>query len=194
METEKIKGIPVYRKIGRNKRAFEFYAIIYLSVNKYEDIIMEAIDKDGFLAWVSLEKQKILDTLSAKGKEVSSSKTPRDYERMKMLEAVEAAAAEYTVAIQQEDGLAAVRKYLESVARRRYYDKLSSFYSKDGGVGNAALSRASELRRQGLSYKDVADELELEGFKTVNGHGRWSPAQLRRSLIKYGFEKNEQNN
>lgn len=44
----------------------------------------------------------------------------------------------------------------------------------------AVWPRISELRDQGLSWRQVARTLEDEGVKTARGGGRWQPAQLQR--------------
>ena len=44
----------------------------------------------------------------------------------------------------------------------------------------AVWPRISELRDQGLSWRQVARTLEAEGVQTARGNGRWQPVQLQR--------------
>jgi len=44
----------------------------------------------------------------------------------------------------------------------------------------AVWPRISELRDQGLSWRQVARALEADGVQTARGSGRWQPVQLQR--------------
>lgn len=44
----------------------------------------------------------------------------------------------------------------------------------------AVWPRISELRDQGLSWRQVARALEADGIQTAHGSGRWQPVQLQR--------------
>jgi hypothetical protein len=41
-----------------------------------------------------------------------------------------------------------------------------------------------ELRRGGLSLRDIAGSLEAEGFRPKEGEDRWHPEQVRRVLLR----------
>lgn len=44
----------------------------------------------------------------------------------------------------------------------------------------AVWPRISELRDEGLSWRQVARALEADGVQTARGSGRWQPVQLQR--------------
>ncbi len=44
----------------------------------------------------------------------------------------------------------------------------------------AVWPRISELRNQGLSWRQIARALEADGVQTARGSGRWQPVQLQR--------------
>ncbi len=50
---------------------------------------------------------------------------------------------------------------------------------------NATIGRARELRAQGLTLRQVADQLTAEGFKTLKG-GRWEAVTVKRILDRVG--------
>jgi len=90
---------------------------------------------------------------------------------------VEAMAHRYEVGESYEVGL------------KSYNAKLDEFYKT---TGRPALEMALKLHRGGATYGTIANELELAGYLTVNGHSKWSTAQIRRYVLR--LERTEEQN
>lgn len=65
--------------------------------------------------------------------------------------------------------------------------------SRAAAVSNAALARdfyaplcliLSDLRRRGLSFRDIARELECRGVRTRQGFKRWHATSVKRALVR----------
>lgn len=67
------------------------------------------------------------------------------------------------------------------VGLRAYNAKLDDFYNT---TGRPAIEMAMKLHEGGASYATIADELSLAGYLTVNGHSKWSTAQIRRYVMR----------
>lgn len=144
---------------------------------------MKYIDKDKLLEWIHSEKDKVINNITAKGKKLSSSATPREYERVKSLDAFMVILDQFETA--EAEMLELAQQQLMKKTREKYSQKLVHFYETEG---KTAIDFAIELRRQGLGYQRIANKLETAGYKTVNGRDKWTSTQVMRKLKERGIE------
>lgn len=135
----------------------------------------EVINKDEFLLWITNEKQKVIDELQAKGKDLKSN--PRKAEQVKTLDSIASVIDQFLQ--EQKEGLN-IKEFLDE--RRVFYrTKLNAYYEGDG---KRAYELAKSLQKQGLSYRAIAHELTLSGIPTANGRKKWHDGSLYR-MMKY---------
>jgi uncharacterized protein YydD (DUF2326 family) len=141
----------------------------------------EVINKDEFLLWIQNEKQKVMDELQAKGKDLKSN--PRKAEQVKTLDSIVNVLDQFLQ--EQKEGLN-IKTFLDE--RRVFYrSKLDEYYRNDG---KRAYELAKSLQAQGLAYRAIAHELTLAGIPTANGRTKWHDGSLYR-MMKFLAQQEE---
>lgn len=146
--------------------------ILYCEMKYKEYDMSEVINKDEFLLWIANEKQKVIDELQAKGKDLKSN--PRKAEQVKTLDSIVSVIDQFL----QEKGGDTLNELLIK-SRTLYRSKLDDYYQNDG---KRAYELAKSLQAQGLSYKAIAHELTLAGIPTANGRKQWYDGALHRMM------------
>jgi len=137
----------------------------------------EYINKSMLLEWINGEKARLIESLN--GKELKSN--PRKQEFVKSLDSVIGILDRFEAAVATPQE---VRDEFLRGSRKAYESKREDYY--EGEEGKKAIDLAIQLRQEGMSYRLICDELQLAGYKTVNGRSQWQPNPLRRLLIKNG--------